>query len=168
MNICVYGSADVPSEKCLQAAKALGIYIGKNGHNLVFGGFGDGLLGVVADEAYKNGAKVISVLPEKPRKGHSEFSHSEKIFRDSDKRMRKKLQAENADAFIIMPEGLGVLDELFEVLLLKQYGEYEKPIYIVNIEHKYDLLISLLEEQNCQDLFTAISENEFEKIGKTV
>ena len=166
MNICVYGSADVPSEKCLQAAKALGRYIGKNGHTLVFGGFGDGLLGAVADEAYKNGAKVISVLPEKPRKAHSEFSHSEKVFRDSDKRMRKKLQADNADAFVIMPEGLGVLDELFEVLLLKQYGEHNKPIYIVNIEHKYDILISLLEEQGCKELFAVISENEFEKIDK--
>lgn len=165
MNICVYGSADVPSEKCLQAAKALGSYIGKNGHNLVFGGFGDGLLGAVADEAYKNEAKVISVLPEKPRKGHSEFPHSEKIFRDSDKRMRKKLQAENADVFVIMPEGLGVLDELFEVLLLKQYGEHNKPIYIVNVEYKYDLLVSLLEEQGCKELFTAISEYEFDKIG---
>ena len=165
MNICVYGSADVPSEKCLQAAKALGSYIGKNGHTIVFGGFGDGLLGAVADEAYKNGARVISVLPEKPRKGHSEFSHSEKIFRDSDKRMRKKLQAENADVFVIMPEGLGVLDELFEVLLLKQYGEHNKPIYIVNVEHKYDLLVSLLEEQGCKELFTAISEYEFDKIG---
>ncbi len=164
MNICVYGSADVTSKKCLQAAKALGNYIGKNGHTLVFGGFGDGLLGAVADEAWRNGAKVISVLPEKPRKGHLEFSHSEKIFRDSDKRMRKKLQAENADSFVVMPEGLGVLDELFEVLLLKHYGEHNKPIYIVNIEHKYDLLISLLKEQNCEALFTVISEDEFQKI----
>ncbi len=66
-----------------------------------------------------------------------------------------------------MPEGLGVLDELFEILLLKQYGEHKKPIYIVNIEHKYNLLISLLEEQNCQGLFVAISENEFEQIDDT-
>ena len=49
MNICVYGSADELDEKCLNAAKALGNYIGKNGHTLVFGGFGDGLLGTVAD-----------------------------------------------------------------------------------------------------------------------
>ncbi len=165
MNICVYGSADIPDQTCLEVAKALGSYIGKNGHNLVFGGFGDGLLGAVAEEAYKNGAKVLSVLPEKPRKGHSEFLHSEKTFRDSDKRMRKKLQAENADAFVVMPEGLGVLDELFEVLLLKQYGEHEKPIYIVNIEHKYDLLISLLVEQNCKELFTVITESEFDEMG---
>ena len=60
-----------------------------------------------------------------------------------------------------MPEGLGVLDELFEVLLLKQYGEHNKPIYIANIEHKYDLLISLLKEQNCEALFTVVSEEEF-------
>lgn len=165
MNLCVYGSADVPSEKCLQAAKALGSYIGKNGHTLVFGGFGDGLLGTVAEEAYKNGAKVISVLPEKPRKGHLEFSYPEQVFRNSDKRTRKKLQADNADAFVVMPEGLGVLDELFEILLLKQYGEQNKPIYIVNIEHKYDLLISLLKEQHCEDLFTVISEDEFDEIG---
>ena len=165
MNICVYGSADMPGEKCLQVAKALGSYIGKNGHTLVFGGFGDGLLGVVADEAWKSGAKVISVLPEAPRKGHSEFLHSAQVFRDSDKRMRKKIQTENADAFVVMPEGLGVLDELFEVLLLKQYGEDNKPIYIVNIEHKYDLLISLLKEQNCEALFTVIAEEEFQKIS---
>lgn len=63
-----------------------------------------------------------------------------------------------------LQERLGVLDELFEVLLLKQYGEYEKQIYIVNIKHKYDLLISLLEEQNCQDLFIVISEDEFQNI----
>lgn len=165
MNLCVCGSADVPSEKCLQAAKALRSYIGKNGHTIVFGGFGDGLLGTVAEEAYKNGAKVISVLPEKPRKGHSEFSYPEQVFRNSDKRTRKKLQADNADAFVVMPEGLGVLDELFEILLLKQYGEQNKPIYIVNIEHKYDLLISLLKEQHCEDLFTVISEDEFDEIG---
>ena len=164
MNICVYGSADILSEKCMEEARELGNYIGKNGHTLIFGGFGDGLLGTVADEAWKSGAKVISVLPEVPRRGHSEFSYSAQVFRDGDKRMRKKLQAENADAFVVMPEGLGVLDELFEVLLLKQYGEHNKPIYIVNIEHKYDLLISLLKEQNCEALFTVVSEDELQKI----
>ncbi len=167
MNICVYGSADILSEKCMEEAGKLGNYIGKNGHTLVFGGFGDGLLGAVADEAWKNGAKVISVLPEAPRKGHLEFSHSAQVFRDGDKRMRKKLQAENADAFVVMPEGLGVLDEIFEVMLLKQYGEHNKPIYIVNIEHKYDLLISLLEEQGCKGLFTVISVDEFTEIGES-
>lgn len=49
MNICVYGSADELDEKCINAAKALGSYIGRNGHTLVFGGFGDGLLGAVAE-----------------------------------------------------------------------------------------------------------------------
>ena len=58
------------------------------------------------------------------------------------------------------------MDELFEVLLLKQYGKHNKPIYIVNIEHKYDILISLLEEQGGKELFAVISKNEFEKIDK--
>lgn len=164
MNICVYGSADVLGETCMNAAKALGRHIGSGGHSLVFGGFGDGLLGAVAEEAWKSGAKVISVLPQAPRKGHSEFPHSSQVFKDADKRARKRLQAENADAFVVMPEGLGVLDELFEVLLLKQYGEHNKPIYIVNIEHKYDLLVSLLMEQGCEALFTEISGEEIQSI----
>ncbi len=89
MNICVYGFADELDEKCMNAAKALGSYIGRNGHTLVFGGFGDGLLGAVADHAWKNGAKVISVLPETPGKGHSEFLHSMQVLRGDDKRRRK-------------------------------------------------------------------------------
>ena len=162
MNICVYGSADTLSEKFMKEARKLGEYIGKNGHTLIYGGFGDGLLGEVADEAYKNGADIISILPERPRVGHTEFQHARLTYREKDK--RKKLQAENADAFVVLPEGLGVLDELFEILLLKQYGEHNKEIYIVNIEHKYDLLISLLEEQNCTGLFTVISGNDFLEI----
>lgn len=78
------------------------------------------------------------------------------------------MQVENADAFVVMREGLGVLDELFEILLLKQYAEHKKPIYIVNVEHKYDLLISLLKEQNCQGLFVEIAENEFGKIDELI
>lgn len=136
----------------------------EKGHTLVFGGFGDGLLGAVAEQAWKSGADVISVLPETPRKGHSEFLHSTKVFRNSDKRMRKEIQADNADAFVVLPEGPGVLDELFEVLLLKQCGEHNKPIYIVNIEHRYDLLVSLLKEQNCEALFNMISEDEIQNM----
>lgn len=129
MKICVYGSVDILSEKCMNVARLLGEYIGKN--------------------------------------GHTEFQHARLTYREKDKRQRKKLQAENADAFVVMPEGLGVLDELFEILLLKQYGEHNKEIYIVNIEHKYDLLISLLEEQGCKGLFTVISVDEFTEIGRS-
>lgn len=167
MKICVYGSVDILSEKCMNVARLLGEYIGKNGHTLVYGGFGDGLLGEVAEEACKNGADIISILPERPRVGHTEFQHARLTYREKDKRQRKKLQAENADAFVVMPEGLGVLDELFEILLLKQYGEHNKEIYIVNIEHKYDLLILLLEEQGCKGLFTVISVDEFTEIGRS-
>ncbi len=97
MNICVYGSADELDEKCLQAARALGNYIGKNGHTLVFDGFGDGLLGTVADEAWKNGAKVISVLPEVPRKEgiqnfHTLHRYSEMVINGCGKNYRLKMQ----------------------------------------------------------------------------
>lgn len=164
MNICVYGSAESVDETCLETAKKLGVYLGKNGHTLIYGGFGDGLLGALANETWKNGGAVVSVMPIEPRKGHNEFPHSQKVLRDGDKRQRKRLQEERADAFVVLPEGLGVLDELFEVLLLKQYGELNKPIYIVNIEHKYDLLIALLKQQKCASLVEVISGEELFRI----
>ncbi len=166
MNICVFGSSDELSFKCIEAAKKLGRYIGINNHTLVYGGFDDGLLGIVAHEAKDNGADIISVLPITPRKNYQEFKYSTIIYKDNDKRIRKKLQFDNADIFIVMPEGLGVLDELFEVLLLKQYGEHNKKIFIVNIENRFDSLISLLDELKCNDLYSVITKEEFYKIDK--
>ncbi len=160
MNICVYGSADALSEKCMEEARKLGEYIGKNGHTLVYGGFGDGMLGAVALKAYENGADIISILPKTPRAKHTEFKRAKHEYRAKDKRQRKRLQADNADAFNVMPCGLGVLDELFVISLLKRDGEHDKKIYILNIEHRWDLLISLLEEQGCKGLYEAISEVE--------
>lgn len=50
---------------------------------------------------------------------------------------------------------------------MHECGKHNKEIYIVNIEHKYDLLISLLEEQGCKGLFTVISVDEFTEIGRS-
>ncbi len=166
MNICVYGSASCIDQSCLNAAKELGIYIGKGGHTLVYGGFGDGLLGEVAEQTRVNGGQVISVLPINPRKGHTEFPYSSVVLRSGDKRERKRMQEEHADIFVALPEGLGVLDELFETLLLKQYGELDKPIFIVNVDHRFDLLISVLKQQGCAGLFEVISDGDFSKIDE--
>lgn len=168
MNICVYGSADKLSKKCMHCARLLGEYIGKNKHTLVYGGFNDGLLGEVAYKAKEHNADIISIFPDKPRNGYKDFPYSTIVYREKDKRKRKKLQIDNADVFVILPEGLGVLDELFETLLLKQYGQHNKAIFIINIEHRYDLLISLLYEQNCKDLFTVINDNEIDRISEII
>lgn len=65
-----------------------------------------------------------------------------------DKRKRKELQEKNSDMFVVLPTGIGVLDELFEILVLKSRGELKQRIVIVNIEHMYDNLKVLLQDMD--------------------
>ena len=164
MNIYVYGSADLLNEACMNAAKELGKYIGEKKHTLIFNGYGDGLLGTVAQEVWKNGGKIISILPELPRNGHIKFTSSSVIYHAKHKIQREKLLQEYADIFVAMPEGFDVLNELLETLSLKKQGIHNKPVYIVNISRKYDLLIQFLEQLNYSGLYTVVSENDFARI----
>ena len=65
-----------------------------------------------------------------------------------DKRKRKELQEKNSDMFVVLPTGIGVLDELFEILVLKSYGELKQRIVIVNIKNMYDNLKVLLQDMD--------------------
>ena len=165
MNICVYGSADLLNETCMNAAKELGKYIGEKKHTLIFNGYGDGLLGTVAQEVWKNNGDIISILPEQPQTRHIKFIYSTIIYHPKYKIQRQKLLEKYADIFIVMPEGLDVLDELLETLRLKKHGIHDKPVYIVDISPKYDLLLNLLEQLNYSGLYTVISENDFARIS---
>lgn len=164
MNICVFGTAENMSANVMLTAKKLGEWIADNKYGLVFGGFGDGLLGIVAENAAIGAKEVIGVFPEQQRKGHLNFNKCTKILHSDDKRTRKKMQAENADLFVVLPYGIGVMDELFEVLLLKSYGEIKGKVFIMNIDHCYDSLQHLLEDQGGIELCDFVcSVEEIEK-----
>ena len=92
-----------------------------------------GLMGVVADAAMAAGGTVTGLIPERLLKrevGHraiSELIVTENMFD------RKDQMIARSDAFAILPGGLGTLDELFEVLTLRQLGYHQKPIVLINI-----------------------------------
>lgn len=177
MRICVYGAASDISQEMLCMARNVGRIIGKNGHSLTYGGFSKGILGAVAEGAYEYGADILAVAPDTPRKGQPLFHGCTGVRTSADKRIRKKLQAENADLFVVLPTGIGVMDELFEILVLKSYGQLDKRILICNIGGCYQTLLKLLKEQyveifddidELEKMIMNIHEKSFELIEKNL
>jgi uncharacterized protein (TIGR00730 family) len=115
------------------AAKELGAGIAGRGMNLVFGGGNVGLMGLTAGAALAAGAHVTGIIPDFLRQREVEFPGlSELIVTDSMHTRKRRLFA-LADAFVVMPGGLGTFDETVEILTWKQLGRHDKPIILCDV-----------------------------------
>ena len=119
MNIAVYcGSSSGNDARFEESARVLGKWIGENGHTLVYGGAGKGLMGVISRQVLESGGKVIGVLPDVPmiqarrQEGLTEYIETKTMAE------RKAKMIELADAFVALPGGIGTLDEITEVMSL--------------------------------------------------
>ncbi len=149
MKVCLYGSGSKKTPKeFTDVGYELGLKIAENNHSLVFGGGNDGMMGAVAKGVFDNGGEVIGIAPEWIGEFDDDFKKcSEYIVTDSMDE-RKKLFLEKSDIFIIVPGGIGTLDEFFEVLTLKYLHRHSKKIILFNINNFYDKLISMLMEMH--------------------
>jgi uncharacterized protein (TIGR00730 family) len=108
---------------------------------LVYGGGKVGIMGVLADEMLRLGGEVVGVIPRRLMEwevGHTGLKHLHIV---EDMHTRKRMMYDKSDAFIILPGGIGTMDEFFEILTWKQLGEHEKPIVIYNHDGYYDGLL---------------------------
>jgi uncharacterized protein (TIGR00730 family) len=144
--LCVYcGSSGAVEARYREAASELGARLAAAGIELVYGGGRVGLMGLLADAVLSAGGQVIGVIPR--RLLDAEVAHrgvTELIIVDN-MRDRKRLMAEKADAFAVLPGGIGTLDELFEILSWKQLGLHDKPILLVDIGGYWTPLHALLD-----------------------
>jgi len=99
----------------------------------------------VAHAAYKHGAQVVSVIPEVMRGTPYVFEHTHELVVTSDLRARKAAMEARADAFVVLPGGLGTLDESLEILASKQMHMHRKPIVFVNAKGFWEPLVALFE-----------------------
>jgi len=131
--ICVFcGAKPGFDPKWVEGARAAGTAIAARGWRLVYGGGRVGLMGVLADAALAAGGEVVGVIPEAllaREVGHRALSRLEVV---PDMAVRKTRMVEISDAFVALPGGLGTLDELFEVLTLRQTRYHDKPIGLVD------------------------------------
>lgn len=144
--LCVYcGSSGSVATPYREAASELGMRLAAARIEIVFGGGRVGLMGLLADAALAGGGRVTGIIPARLR--DAELAHqgvSELLIVDS-MHERKRLMAERADAFAVLPGGIGTLDETFEMLSWKQLGLHDKPIYLVDIDGYWATLRTLLD-----------------------
>jgi len=144
--ICVFcGSSPGVKPAYAAAAQELGSMIGTRGHSLVFGGGNNGLMGVVARSAHVAGAKILGILPDFLKKIEVPLApESEELVIVPDMQIRKQKMLAASDAFVVLPGGLGTLDELFEVLSISQLKVHDKPILVVDTEGFFEPLWPML------------------------
>ncbi|MBN1182982.1 MAG: TIGR00730 family Rossman fold protein [Bacteroidales bacterium] len=144
--VCIFcaSSQKVP-EVYFQAAADLAKILVGEGITIVYGGGSVGLMGQIADTALENNGKIIGIIPQfmfEKEWGNSEITELI-IVKDMHERKRKMI--EDVDAVLALPGGCGTLEELAEVITLKQLGQFVKPIILLNTKGFYDSLINLYE-----------------------
>lgn len=149
MKICIFGAASAHiDQKYINKVEVLGAELAKRGHSLVFGCGGTGLMGAAARGFKQGGGYIHGVVPSFFREEGVEqlFLECDKITYTQTMAERKKTMEDDAEAFIIVPGGVGTFEEFFEVLTLKQLGRHEKAIAIYNIDGYYDNLEKFMQE----------------------
>lgn len=148
--ICVFcGSSTGIRAAYVETARRAGEAIARGRYRMVYGGGATGLMGEVARAAQAAGAEVIGIRPapldhlETPQTGIE-------MIRTPDLFERKQRMVEMSDAFLILPGGLGTLDEFFEVVTTAQLGMHTKPIVVVNTEGCFDPLFALFRHINAE------------------
>jgi uncharacterized protein (TIGR00730 family) len=146
MKVCVFAASSSRIDPAyIKAAGELGTVFAREGVHAVFGGGGIGLMGVFADAMIAGGGFVTGVIPGFMMDegwGHSGVSD---MVVTPDMSERKKTIFAMSDAAVALPGGVGTLEELTEVITLKQLGQFNKPIIIVNVNGFYDHLIEFFE-----------------------
>ena len=134
-NVCVYcGSSSSVDESYKTAATQLGGLIAKEGWGVVYGGGRVGLMGLVADSTLKAGGEVVGIIPSHIEEREVQHNELTELHVVDTMHVRKQMMVDRSQAFVILPGGLGTLDELFELLTWKQLGLHDKPIVIVNMD----------------------------------
>ena len=153
--ICVYASSsDALSSRFFETAELLGALLAANHCTLVYGAGSCGLMGHLARAVHSHGGEVIGVIPEALNLENIVYVKCDELHVTSNMRERKALMEERSSAFIALAGGFGTLEEVLEIITLKQLGYHNKPIAIINTDGFYDPLI---------DMFSAIVEHKFAK-----
>lgn len=139
--ICVFcSSSNKAAKPYFDAARELGSLIAESGFALLYGGTDIGLMGAAANAAMEKGGRVVGIIPQKIfDKGIGHKNLDELIITETIQE-RKALMEKRSDAFIALPGGFGTLEELMEILTLRQLKYHHKPVVLLNTGGFYNHL----------------------------
>ncbi len=163
--LCVYCGSRVGNRETFRTeAVRLGRMMAERDIALVYGGGAIGIMGVMADAVLEAGGRVIGIIPEHLER--TEVGHrgvSELVVVPS-MHARKQMMVERSDGFVVLPGGLGTLDETFEIITWKQLALHDKPIVIADLDGYWQPLAALIDavvdngfaEPSVRDLATIV------------
>ncbi len=147
-------------KKYEHVAKDLGNLLVKHGIQLVYGAGGTGLMGVVAQTVLDQKGDVYGVTT----KGLAEFEpplSGIELDLVPTIQQRKRMMMDAADAFIVLPGGIGTLDEISEVLVAHQIGDHDKPMILMSIDGYFEPFINLVDEMIEEEFISASTRKLF-------
>ena len=144
-SVCVYCGSSFGSDPAYrQAALDRGQVLAGDGLRLVYGGGGVGLMGETARAVHDAGGKVLGIMPQ--------FLCSREILYDdvetrivANMHERKMMMFEEADAFVVLPGGVGTLEEVIELMSWRRLDLHKKPIIMLNIGGFWEPFFTLIE-----------------------
>jgi uncharacterized protein (TIGR00730 family) len=149
--VAVYaGSAAGANTAYAEVSRTIIQEVVSRGAGLVYGGGSLGLMGVLADAAVDAGGEVIGVIPrflEEREVGHHGVSDLRVV---ETMHERKMLMADLADAFLVLPGGIGTLEEVVEMLSWSQLGLHRKPIGLLDVDDFWAPLVGLLDHMTTE------------------
>jgi uncharacterized protein (TIGR00730 family) len=149
-NICVFcGSSFGRDNGYVEAVRLFGQALVESKLNLIYGGGNAGLMGELARSVLAKNGEVTGVIPKKIHEKVEHVQLTDLIIVD-DMHQRKAKMYELADGFVALPGGIGTIEELAEALTWQQIGYHQKPIGILNMNHFYDKLLTLLDHMKTE------------------
>lgn len=147
MKVCVFCSANSNIDAAyFEMADSLARWAAANGHQIVYGGCDMGLMERVAASTKAAGGTTIGVVPTIIERGGHASEHTDVTIPCDNLTDRKALMMTQSDVFVALPGGIGTLDEIFTVAASATIGYHHKPVYLLNVAHFWDSLITLLDD----------------------
>jgi uncharacterized protein (TIGR00730 family) len=144
-SLCVFcGSSPGRDAAYGEAAAKLGRLLAERGITLIYGGGSVGLMGACADACLAAGGKVVGVIPRHlldMEVGHINLTALHVV---DTMHERKAMMAELSNGFIVLPGGIGTMEEFFEIWTWGQLGIHHKPFGVLNVAGYYDALFSFI------------------------
>ena len=145
MNITLYGAASDHIDYAYKlAVYELGREMAKSGHTLVYGAGASGLMGAAANGVHAEDGRIIGVTPHFMHEFEPIYDKCTELIDTETMSERKDKMESLADAFVIVPGGIGTFDEFFQILTLKSLGRNQKPIVLFNPCNFWDNMLSVI------------------------
>lgn len=147
MRVCVFCSSKLNFDKSfIEESHRFAEWLALGNHSLVYGGATVGLMGLLADGVLSAGGQVVGILPRNMFAAEVPHRKIQTLLEVEDLMERKKEMIKRSDVFVILPGGVGTLDELLEVLTWKTVGAIQHPIVVLNLNGFWNSFLAMMND----------------------